>query len=160
MKSKRDGSKTQTFTSDQVNIAGRSFTVREALTRVFAGLDPLNLHQEDAATIELVLAEVLNNIVEHAYSASPSKTKVQIQCKLEADELSFTIHDWGLAMPDGQTPVGALPDHETDIDDLPEGGFGWHIIKRLTRDLSYIRDGNKNCLNLRIAINGQGSPRA
>lgn len=155
MRPQREDSKIQTFTSDDVYMAGQSFAVRDALAQVLAGLDPLDLHEEDAAAIELVLAEVLNNIVEHAYSATPSKTKVQIKCELDADELSFTIHDWGLPMLDGQTPIGALPDNETDMDDLPEGGFGWYIIKRLTREISYKRDGDKNCLTLRIAIDGK-----
>ncbi len=43
------------------------FAVREALTAVLSGLDFLSLDLEESGAVELVLAEVLNNVVEHAY---------------------------------------------------------------------------------------------
>jgi serine/threonine-protein kinase RsbW len=31
-------------------------------------------------------------------------------------------------------------------DDLPEGGFGWYLIRTLARDVRYDRNGVTNCL--------------
>ena len=40
---------------------------REALEMLMAALDPLDLSLDDKGMIELVVAEILNNIVKHAY---------------------------------------------------------------------------------------------
>ena len=31
---------------------------------------------------------------------------------------------------------------------LPEGGFGWFLIRTLTKSLNYIRQNDENCLTL------------
>lgn len=41
--------------------------VRKALKELLDGLAPLDLDIEEMGTVELVMAEALNNIVEHAY---------------------------------------------------------------------------------------------
>ena len=46
-------------------------------------------------------------------------------------------------MPNGQPPFGFAPDVTVALDDLPEGGFGWFLIKDLARDVSYERQGNE-----------------
>ena len=55
-------------------------------------------------------------------------------------------------MPDGQTPVGAAADLDVDFCDMPEGGFGWFLIKDLAKDVNYHREGVQNHLHLRIAV--------
>lgn len=51
----------------EVHVTSGQLAVREALEKFLDRLRPLELDIEEAGTIELVLAEVLNNIVEHAY---------------------------------------------------------------------------------------------
>ena len=41
--------------------------VRTALGRIIDGLGPLSLDPEEIGTVEIVMAEALNNVVEHAY---------------------------------------------------------------------------------------------
>lgn len=125
--------------------------VRGGLADIIASLRTLNLASEEYGTVELVLAEVMNNIVEHAYADTPDGIiKVVIQPK--AQGLHCIFNDDGLPMPDGMAPLGNLSTINSDIDDLPEGGFGWFLIRDLARDLKYARKGDTNILTFRIAV--------
>ncbi len=55
-------------------------------------------------------------------------------------------------MPGGQLPLGMSQSLNVGLCDLPEGGFGWFLIKDLAKDLKYRRIGQENHLHLRIAI--------
>ena len=80
-----------------------------------------------------------------------------------AIELSVSAHnsflflrtqDSGLPMPGGELPAGRLAE-ATDIQDLPEGGFGWFLIRSLTQDLAYQRVDGLNILSFCIAVEYQ-----
>lgn len=106
---------------------------------------------EEAGTLELVLAEVLNNIVEHAY-AEAGPGRIELTIARDALGLTCRVEDDGAPMPGGMLPAGRLPSHAVAVDDLPEGGFGWFLIRDLTRDLSYARDGGRNLLMFRLPV--------
>ncbi|MEP4194468.1 MAG: ATP-binding protein [Aliishimia sp.] len=125
---------------------------REALAEIFVALEPMSLDVEELGTIELVMAETLNNIVEHAYPAGSHPGRIEIFGESKADGLHFRVEDNGLTMPDGHAPIGIAADLDVDLMDLPEGGFGWFLIRDLAKDVAYERLGEKNVLNLRVAI--------
>ena len=126
--------------------------VRDALEHVLATLAPLNLDVEETGTVELVMAEVLNNIVEHAYADRPEGGPVHVRCSKTQDGLTVFIKDAGKMMPDGKLPTGTLASLEVELDDLPEGGFGWFLIQNLAKDVTYERVGNQNVLKMRIVV--------
>jgi serine/threonine-protein kinase RsbW len=130
-------------------------SVRESLAQML-GLPPLaGLTPDDRGTAELVLAEILNNVTEHAYAGNPGTVSVTLtQVPLGIGGL---IVDQGLAMPLGQLPEGKLPGGpDTALEDLPEGGFGWHLIRTLTLDLAYVRTGDCNRLSFTLPTGGSG----
>jgi serine/threonine-protein kinase RsbW len=133
-------------------IESSDMAAREALARVLDGLRPLALEPEEKSTVELVLAEVLNNIVEHAYPDPNNPGPIHVACRHACEGLHLHVRDAGLAMPGGQAPLGLAQVVETDVDDLPEGGFGWFLIRDLAKDLSYRRVGGENHLDLRLAV--------
>jgi len=135
-----------------ISIIGDEQATRDALRQLLDGLKPLDLGIEEVGTVELVLAEALNNIVEHAYPADMRPGPINIDCALKSDGLHFEIRDEGLAMPDGQIPLGMTQSTNVDVRDLPEGGFGWFLIRDLAKDVDYARVGACNILNLRIAV--------
>ncbi|MEM6938876.1 MAG: ATP-binding protein [Pseudomonadota bacterium] len=135
-----------------LRLRSDTFTTRIALAEIFDALAPLGLTPEELSTVELVLAEALNNIMEHAYPADGDGGPVEIECSHLSDGLHFALCDRGAAMPNGALPVGTLPDHEVDTDHLPEGGFGWFLIKDLAKDVEYQRLDDQNRLRLRIAV--------
>ena len=135
------------------------FAVRSALTKLLEGLEPLDLDTDEAGTVELVLAEALNNIVEHAYADSPPPCPVYVECRHSADGLHVRIVDEGNAMPEGLVPGSKLPSTNVEFPDLPEGGFGWYLIRDLAQDVNYEREGWCNVLTLRLEV-AQGEPAA
>ncbi|WP_417250251.1 ATP-binding protein [Celeribacter sp.] len=128
--------------------------VRRGLRAVFHSLRDMTLAPEEAACIELVLAEALNNIVEHAYTDTPDGL-VEICVSRDAKGLSFQISDRGKPMPGGQPPLGIRVLDNTGVQDLPEGGFGWLLIRELANDLDYRREGNTNMFSFRINVAAQ-----
>ena len=133
-------------------VQSSELAVREALEGVITGLDPLALDVEEVTTVELVLAEALNNIVEHAYPEGSEGGIIAIRCNHKNDGLHVTMKDEGNTMPDGQMPIGMAPNVDVDVMDMPEGGFGWFLIKDLAKDIRYRREGQANMLDLRLAV--------
>ena len=125
-------------------------SVRRALEQIKTFSEPLDLTIEESGTVEIVLAEALNNIVEHAYAESDGL--IVLVVNREAEGLVFTITDGGKEMPSGKLPVGKLRDYPDDPDEMPEGGFGWFLIHDLTHNLVYERQDGKNVLQFRLAL--------
>ena len=126
--------------------------VRNSLAQMLVAPPLRDLSPDARGTAELVLAEVLNNVVEHAYPGGSGPVAVTLV------PMSAGIHclvvDQGLAMPGGTLPEGNLPALETALETLPEGGFGWHLIRSLTRDLAYVRTGSSNRVSFLLALHG------
>jgi serine/threonine-protein kinase RsbW len=126
---------------------------RIALAEVCARLAAAGIDEDDIGTVELVLAEVLNNISEHAYPAEGGPVALGVD--LAGDALVCEVIDEGGPMPLGRVPDSALPEIAPP-DHLPEGGFGWHIVRCLVSDLDYWRQPNGNRLRLRIPLSREG----
>lgn len=133
-------------------VSGTDAATRPALARVLRELAPIGLEPEENSTVELVLAEVLNNIVEHAYPDPACAGPIHIACRHACDGLRLCIRDQGLPMPGGQPPLGLAQPVEVAAADLPEGGFGWFLIRDLAKDLLYRRRDGMNQLDLRLAV--------
>ena len=137
-------------------LAANPLAVRSGLARMAATAPLVRLSADQRGTVELVLAEVLNNIAEHAYGGNTGEIAVNL--RLTAAGLQCQITDDGIAMPGGSLPTGGHPAQrpgdrplqELALDDLPEGGFGWHLIRRLTQHLTYARVGGQNRLSFLI----------
>ncbi len=135
-----------------VSVESSETAVRTALTELLKGLAPLKLNVDDAGTVELVMAEALNNIVEHAYPAGDPPGPIKVSCMHAADGLHVLVVDQGRTMPDGEIPKGATVDLNVDFLDMPEGGFGWFLIKDLADEIRYERVDWENRLMFRLAI--------
>jgi serine/threonine-protein kinase RsbW len=125
-------------------MSSEADAVRDGLRTAMSSTPMTLLSDDDRGTAEIVLAEVLNNVVEHAYAAL--KGKVRLSLTLTEGQLNCLIEDEGAAMPGGEPPAGKLP----DAADLPEGGFGWHLIRVLSSGLSYERLERTNRLSFSL----------
>lgn len=122
-------------------------SVRLALKRMLSSPPLAHLRGADRSMAELVLAEVLNNVAEHAFDEAGGK--VEVRLRQDGKGVRCLIVDQGRPMPDGKLPEGRLPDGTgVALDDLPEGGFGWHLIRSLCADLTYSRVDGQNRLSL------------
>ncbi len=135
----------------RVIFASTPLAVRDALHSTLSGLRSLNLTDDEAMTVELVLAEVMNNIVEHSYQDDRTGM-IEFRVVHGAEGLMCTVLDDGLEMPDGNPPVGLPPDPDRPTQMQPEGGFGWFLIRTLAEDLDYRRDAARNVLRFRLPV--------
>lgn len=122
----------------------------EAVNRVGRWLEQERVESECIGDVMLVLAEALNNVIEHAYGTETSGD-IQIKGTLRAQTLSVQIVDKGKPF-DGPPDEVVLNTEKYELSDLPDGGFGWFLIKRLTEDIHFSRDGGKNKLTLVVAL--------
>ena len=130
----------------------RDMAVRTALQDLRRWLLARGLQPDLIGRTELALAEILNNIAEHGYHPDLPGW-IALRCRLGRRGVLFAVMDSGRRMPDEllQPPTGAMPVHcQPDIDALPEGGFGWFLIHRLTRDMTCQRDRTGNRLTFRV----------
>lgn len=155
--------------------------IRRALTDLRARFD--GWADPDAlGRLELVLAEVLNNIALHGADGQPAAGALAIE-GMPGDggppgaagarvviHLTVTQHGGGLAcaVVDDGTPLPdaclAFPDSlpAPEISAMHAGGFGWFIIRDLTRSLFYFRENARNvlCFNIPRRAFRAGRPAA
>ncbi len=123
--------------------------VRDGLYQITHELRAKNLAEIDLCNIELVLAEIANNIVEHAFynCQSTDDEKIEIFLEITPHSLLGKVIDNGCRMPYSSLPEGAPPRIGRSVETLPEGGFGWFLIRKFTKTISYMRKNNQNVLN-------------
>ena len=127
--------------------------VRRVLGQVRHWLERRRISAANRGTIEIVLAEALNNVVEHAYAGSVPGS-VGLALHIHDAAVLIAVHDRGRTLPAETPPVGApRPDPAT----LPEGGFGWHLIDDLSQSICYAREAGCNRLCLRLALQDHDS---
>lgn len=134
----------------RLRLSAEPRAVRVALVRLSAELERQGVAAECAATVELVLAEVLNNVVEHAFPGGASGA-IEVAVRLAGATILCEVRDGGLAMPEGRLPEGLLPPSAgRPAAALPEGGFGWFLIRSFADELDYRREGGENVLTFRL----------
>ncbi|QBX35772.1 ATP-binding protein [Paracoccus liaowanqingii] len=125
-------------------------TVRAALQDVRQRFLP-EVSEDTLGRLELVLAEVMNNVTEHAPLEGPdpapavARPPVIHLCIVRHDGgLACALTDDGVSLPEGCILPRSLP--ALIPGDLPEGGFGWFLIQDLTQALCYYREDSRNYL--------------
>ena len=126
--------------------------VRRWVQYTIDALASSGVSRDDTSSVEIVLAEALNNVVEHAYpEGKPGKVRLVVRRRNTA--LMVEITDRGRPMPQGRAPIGNHPMTEFNKDDaMPEGGYGWFLIREIVRDLVYDRRDDENLLLFRIKL--------
>ena len=111
----------------------------------FAG-DP-GFSKKKISDIQLATEEALLNIFQHAYPGE-HKGEVEVTCEMKSDsDLTIHILDTGI-------PFDILSLSEPDLScSLPErkiGGLGCYLIRKMTDDVQYHRQGDTNILTLLV----------
>lgn len=125
--------------------------VRDALESVTATLADAGYSLEERQSVELVLAEALNNVVEHAYGSSPAGG-ICLTILRGPRGLDFLVEDEGGPMPVQGLPAGRQISPGDALEMQPEGGFGWFIIHAIAHDIAYRRAEGGNELRFRMAV--------
>lgn len=132
-----------------IELQSDTAAIRCALEQIMESGPVLRLPPDLAARLQLVLAEVLNNVAEHACVMNGGRIRVSVA--ILPTGIECCICDSGCPMPDERLPTGALPDWSGA--EPPEGGFGWFLIRQLTSGLHYRRQGMCNELRFCMDLN-------
>ncbi|MEM7426039.1 MAG: ATP-binding protein [Pseudomonadota bacterium] len=132
------------FASTLPNV---SEAVREIARFCRARLDSGEAGEIAAEQIELCVAEALTNVVKHAYDRRETET-VRVSCALGPGKVVVEIRDNGRELPAEVLKRGALEPMTQVTGELPESGFGWHLILDQMDVVEYSREDGRNRLTL------------
>lgn len=118
--------------------------------------------EDTLARLELVLAEVMNNVTEHGAGISveddPGRApSIHISIVRHVSGLCCAITDDGASLPDECLQPRSLP--SLTQPDLPEGGWGWYMIQDLTQALCYFREDQRNYLAFSVPFSEEARPQ-
>ncbi len=131
-------------------IGATASAVRGLLLALEEGPYLAGLPEEARCTALLVLAEALNNVVEHAYAGGPGW--IGVFPIVGQGGKGWRIMDGGRPAPDfSARPVG-MPDGPA------EGGFGWPLIRVLTDEVRQSRRRGWNVLTLQLRGGPESGP--
>ena len=133
----------------QVSFNSDQQVVTDVVKQSIAWLNTHDVEADLAANAEIVLAEALNNIVEHAFEFQPTG-QIDLSAELSELNLTFMLKDNGKVFP-GIPQKKEMKGAEIAFEDLPEGGFGWFLIHELTEQIAYARLEDQNALQLQLA---------
>ena len=134
-----------TINADPISVSESIIEIMSRLTAEFPA------QSEGIVSTEIVLAEVLNNIAEHSYEET-NLGDVSVSVLCTDDLVSIETRDYGLPMPGLTPPKTELEDIPMEVDDLPEGGFGWFFIRSLSSHMEYRRVGSQNIFCVQVQI--------
>jgi anti-sigma regulatory factor (Ser/Thr protein kinase) len=98
----------------------------------------------------LAIEELVTNCVKYGYDDSAEHV-IEIELKLSAGELVLTVTDDGHEF----NPL-ELPERNTNmsVEELPVGGLGIHLLRKMSDRMDYARTDGKNRLTLRKSLGG------
>lgn len=133
-------------------IPGTPADVAAALERLKISGQRKEINEVRLTDMVIVLGEVLNNIVEHAL-AGRDDGHVDLSVLRRSGRIEVETCDNGRPMPPALLSGAELPDIGEELDDMPEGGFGWFIIHSLVDDMIYERESGLNRLAFTFDLN-------
>ncbi|MEM7498830.1 MAG: ATP-binding protein [Pseudomonadota bacterium] len=105
---------------------------------------------EGSEELRLALTEALNNVIEHA--AHPSDIPIRVTThRATGGRVSITIEDRGTPLPEtllDEQWEAEEPNLKDDVALLPEGGWGWMLIRASVERLAFRRVDGHNLLTL------------
>ena len=137
--------------SRQIRCNATELSVRKMLVKLRQQYRDMGLNEDTCSSVEIAVAEALNNIVGHACANQPDAV-ICLDLSRDATHVFVQVQDPGVALPGWNLPEGRRPNLEVARDDLPEGGFGWGLIHMVSDRLGYSRIDGQNRLKMWIAL--------
>ena len=123
-----------------VTLPAKVESLSEFTEKVLGRAREVALPDDKYNTLELCLEELVVNVCNYAYGSDEGD--ITVSCKVE-DEDKFTveIRDSGVAF----NPLELeKPDIDANIEDRPIGGLGVFLVKNMTDNVEYLREGDEN----------------
>ena len=88
-----------------ISTTGSMSGVRDALCQIRSRLAKLGVNKDTRGTVEIVLAEAMNNIVEHAYDID-NTGPLDVSARAGPNFLYFILQDQGNSLPKSTDATG------------------------------------------------------
>lgn len=106
-----------------------------------------HLPQRCAYLLDLVLEEIVTNVINHGSRAG--QANIEVHVRREGDHLAGSVRDDAAPFdPLSRGPV----DVSAGIEERSIGGLGIHLVREMTRDLTYAREDGHNVLSFSIEL--------
>jgi serine/threonine-protein kinase RsbW len=92
------------------------------------------LSETEASQMEVCVVEIVNNAIKHSYHLQPGHP-VDITVLLYPERIEFIVDNTGEPMREGRS--SRMDFDPQDVQALPEGGMGLHIVKSIMDELIY-----------------------
>ena len=104
----------------------------------------IHLEADEQEVVYLCIVEAINNVIEH--STSDKKSLLSVTLSFSNQLLYIEILDKGKGMNPAILEQIEQPIIDVnDIQNLPEGGWGLHLIKTHMDKIEYRQRGDNNC---------------
>ena len=103
---------------------------------------------EKITNVQIVLVEALNNIIEHGSDCEGSSL-IDIEITVSNNIIVAQLRDSGIKFTPPEIMQSPLQ-YNDDLNDFPEGGFGWFLIRKITSSVEFTRTAGKNHLVLKF----------
>ena len=123
-------------------------SVSAAVETAQAWLEEHGVDARAAMHVALTLDELLTNAATHGGAAGRA---AKIQLDVGPERVGVEIVDPAAPYDPRSAPK---PDVGASLEDRPIGGLGVHLVLKLSRDLAYARDNDRNRTNYWIARSG------
>ena len=100
----------------------------------------------------LAIEELVTNCIKYGYDDSAQHV-IEIELELSAGEMILTVTDDGHPFNPLELPA---PNTSAPVEDLPIGGLGIHLLRRMSDHMDYARTDGKNRLTLRKSLTDSG----
>ena len=123
--------------NDRIQLINCSSQCQRLYDFLADNLEPLPVSKEFRHDLKLVAEELLANIIRHGYD-DKSEQVIDIEMSVADDHVRLTFTDSGKAFDPMQSEKPEL------LNDLSEGGMGILLVKSLTDEQNYRREGDRN----------------
>ena len=100
----------------------------------------------------LAIEELVTNCIKYGYDDSAEHI-IEIELELSASEMILTVTDDGHAFNPLELPA---PNTSAPVEDLPIGGLGIHLLRKMSDSMDYARTDGRNRLTLRKSLADSG----
>ncbi len=136
----------------EMECQGRIENLPAVLEFVDRAVQEAGADEEAGFAVRLAVEEVFVNIVRHGYRDGPGPVTLAVAA--EAPGLVITIRDQAPLFDPALAP---RPDLDSDWEDRPLGGLGWHIVRELMDEIRHApgaKGGNVVTLVKRVPAGG------
>ncbi len=135
----------------RVSLANDVLEVRRVNTALSDFLAEEGVPGRTIHHVKLVVEELVSNVVRYAYEDKAAH-KIGVDVRTEPRRVVVTIEDDGRPFNPNDAPA---PELRASLEARRVGGLGIHLVKKLSRELTYARENDRNRVRATIDFASQ-----